>query len=560
MQPPDQPDIPEDLGEALSAPEPEQKPRQPRRKSWRPKMGTIGDEVIQLRGVPGKPKEILIKLLYGERYSGKTNILLHDGVVHCYMDMAPPRVKGGKVAVPPLWILCSIIRGTATEGGAWDKLHTLVAPEWFDNVGVQITQPQMDDQKNRYCFISNKYGGWSRVVLKSIPHGEKIGARVKGIEMSYFLFEEITETDSPDYLYKPLQQLRRPTGGPMIYGASCNPADDGEEHWVWKDFVVNPVKANKIYDEPILPPDGMGGRLQGLQENFAVYHIPIKDNPHLDQEQRTAFQNAVRVESRRDPTAEDRLIYGKWTPRPSGEGLFKQWFVPNIHLKGDLKGNTRLLPKVGFPITLTYDLGQVWSSCTMEQFVPTMQKPVWLWFDEADHFNERILYKTYALELIDRMFFWCKALDYPFTFLHVVDESAVNQWRPNTGSYDAADFEREFARVVEDPKFIEKYGKYLNHKEPMRMLGCPKPQGSVASRVRMVQSNLADETLFISATCKNCHDMILHLEADKNDPEKPRKGKWLHKFDGASYGMFRELFYPTAFLKQRVPRLTSIGA
>jgi hypothetical protein len=152
------------------------------------------------------------------------------------------------------------------------------------------------------------------------------------------------------------------------------------------------------------------------------------------------------------------------------------------------------------------------------------------------------------------MFYWCEKLDYPFTFMHVVDESAVNQWRPGSGSYDAMDFEREFAKALTDPR----YSKYIKQEE-MKMLGCPKPAGSVASRVRLIQTHLYDETLYVSAKCQNAIDMIMHLTADKNDPEKPRKSKWLHKFDGASYGMFRELFFPTPIQKARAPRLTAVG-
>ena len=175
-----------------------------------------------------------------------------------------------------------------------------------------------------------------------------------------------------------------------------------------------------------------------------------------------------------DPIERRRLIHGEWVDRPTGEGLFKEFFIPAVHLRGELVRGLGLKPIAGFPIILGYDLGQVFSSVTFLQLVPTREKPVWIVFDEVDHLGEKILYKRLAWEVIERMRFWRKLLDYDFQYMHITDESAVNQWRPGgEGSYDAWEFEREFAKVAEE----------LGSRE-MRLLGCPKGAGSVAARVR----------------------------------------------------------------------------
>jgi hypothetical protein len=45
----------------------------------------------------------------------------------------------------------------------------------------------------------------------------------------------------------------------------------------------------------------------------------------------------------------------------------------------------------------------VYSSTTLLQLVPTKTKNLWLVIDEVDHLDERILYKTLAWEIIERM-------------------------------------------------------------------------------------------------------------------------------------------------------------
>jgi hypothetical protein len=132
--------------------------------------------------------------------------------------------------------------------------------------------------------------------------------------------------------------------------------------------------------------------------------------------------------------------------------------------------------------------------------------------------------------LIERMRFWRKKLEYPFKFIHIADESAINQWRPGgDGSYDAWDFEQKFNEEA------RRCGDIDN----VKLIGCPKGAGSVEARVRMLQAKLAQEEFAASALCGNTVSMLTYLESDEKDPGKPKRGKWIHKFDSVTYPMFR---------------------
>lgn len=503
--------VAEELGSAFVEPPPQRSPRRQKAMPWQPKLGPIGREILLNR----KDKT---KFLYGERGSLKTGICLHDLIVHCYQDFAPG-------CMSPLAVICTIIRSSATEGGAWEKLNTMYLQEWFNGIGLEFTEPRMDDQKNRYIFIANKAGGWSRVVLKSIPHGESIRGRLKGIEPSYFLFDEITEADNPDYYIIPSQSLRRPTGGPRQFTGAGNPPEEGEEHWTWKVLCQRKVEGKVV--NPQIPPGG--GRLTGTPDQIAAYHVPLSENVYWSDQEKKDYQATLMQEAVLDPTAEDRIIKGLWTARPKGQGLFKEFFIENIHIKGDAIRGRGLKPVSGFPIILGYDLGQVYNSIHFEQLLPISDgKAVWIIFDEVVHLNEKLLYKKLAWEVIGKMRRWRSLMDYDFQYMHITDSSAVNQWRPGHGSYDALDFEKEYNRSAES----------LGARK-MKLLECPKGEGSVEARVRLFQGKLYQEEVFISATCQYTREMVLRLESDKNNPGKPRHDKYSHIFDSATYPMFK---------------------
>jgi hypothetical protein len=544
------------------APPPRRRPKAASGEVWRPRLGPIGYEVLRARSVPGKPQDTLVKLLYGEKASGKTNIALHDLVTHCYLDVLKP--VPGKRRASPLAVICTIFRAGATDGGAWDKLVELVLPEWYDGMGLDFTEPKMDMQKNWYLDIGNIHGGWSRVILKSIPWGENIKNRLYGMEFSYYLSEEIALTDGPSYFFVPLQQCRRPTGTSSIFMATCNPADQGEENWVWKHMVVTPCKTAGN-EAPEMPAEKKyfrkdmgkyaGGKLGGMEPKFSVYHIPAEENVNWTPEQIKANQENVLAECRFDRTAIDRLIKGIWTARPTGEGIFKEFFIPSVHIKGDVVAGTGILPKPHYPIIIGYDIGQVHHSIDFLQRIPTENGNMWINFDEIFIYQRRILYKSLAIDIIRHMRWWREKVGFNFPFIHITDESAIDQWRPGSGSYDALIFENEYN------KYQKEFG---STDEQIKLLGCPKGSGSIAARTTLLQARLHEQMFFASATCPNTKSMLMFLEADKKKPDVPKEtSKWTHKFDSLTYPIFKFEVTPGNIVNlptaQVAPSLISCG-
>jgi hypothetical protein len=461
---------------------PPSKPPAPSKRDWHPDLNPTQMELFE------SPAKFL--LAYGEKGSGKTMGLLFKLVRHCYENqnalamIVSPSIRTGK------------------EGVLHD-LETLVLPRWKEGMGLEYTTAKMDpNTKDRHLWIGNRFNGWSKVLLVSIPYAEAVEPRIKGISPSFIYVDELTNCNGREYFIYPAAQLNRRTNieGPQQYTASCNP--EGPSNWVYRLFFED------VLDEETGEPD----------PDFGVFHVPISENTHRLPE---TYLKSLQQILKNDPVEQRRLILGEWVDRPSGESLFREYYQSEIHKRGDALSGRGLIPIKGHPIIVGYDLGQVYSSVTFLQSIPTENGVIWTVIDEVDHLGEKILYKNLVREIIKRMDYWSRRVDYEFKYHHISDESAINQWHPGgEGSYDAWDVER-----------------YSDGR--ISLMGCPKGAGSVEARVRLLANKLAQDEFFVSATCRNAVEMLLQLTGDKKNPSKPKRSRYIHKFDSITYPMFR---------------------
>tara|TARA_R100000808_G_scaffold24814_1_gene58523 strand:- start:15041 stop:16561 length:1521 start_codon:yes stop_codon:yes gene_type:complete len=466
----------------LSESEPKATPSKTSEKGWHPKLNTTQAEIFE--------DPALFLLAYGEKGSGKTVGLLYKLVRHCYENknafalIVSPSIRTGK------------------EGVLFD-LENMVLPDWGDGIGLEYTTSKLDpNTKDRHLWIANRFGGWSKVLLVSIPFAEAVEPRIKGMSPSFVYVDELTHCKGREYFVFVAAQLgrRRDITGPQQYTASCNP--DGPSHWVYKVFMEESI-------------DSESGE---MNSEYSVHHVPIKENAKNLPDQ---YVKQLEQILKSDPVEYRRLIDGEWVDRPTGEAMFSEYYQPEIHVKGDYANCTGIHPAPGNPIIVGYDLGQVNSSVTFMQMIPTHQGNIWTVFDEIDYIGEKILYKRLAGEIVDRLDYWSNLKGYDFKAQHISDSSAINQWHPGgQGSYDAWDMER-----FSDGR--------------IKMIGCPKGKGSVEARVRLLTAKLFQDEIYVSALCKNTTEMLLHLESDKKDAMRPKRSKWIHKFDSLSYPLLK---------------------
>lgn len=488
---------------------------------WSPGLGPSQQRVFD-----SKARYLLVE---GERFSGKTYGILHKIVRHCWeWENAHVLIVVG-------------VKRQGTVGGSWHKLMTDVLPTWKANLdGFDHSDQKMTVEKDAVLWLTNKHGGWSMVQLISIPHGQTLASRVKGIEVSMIFVDELVGIGGPEYFEALIQQLGRRPGIPteeQQYIAATNP--DGPSHWVYKRWHELPLNAETgVWDS-----------------KYEWVHIPISENPSP---QAKAYYENVLEATRNDPIEYARMIEGKWVDRPSGQAIFVNVFVPEIHVRGDLKKGEILYPKVGLPITIGYDLGDTNHAMVFLQERYTREKTFWVAFDELVFTDTKISIDEIVPQLLDLMQEWCVRSSYSFTFQHISDKSAFNRFRSATGSYDhkqVQDLSRDLLKKEAE--------RFTFLKKPVYMEECPKPPGSVAARVKLLRMLFQREEMFISARCERLTDAMNYLETEKDEPYSPKRSKHLHPYDALTYPLFYASLgghLMTTTTPDATPQLTQAGA
>lgn len=461
----------------------------------------------------------LFVLAHAEKASGKTICMAHKIVRHAYEN----ENALGMIIAPSI--------RTGVEG-IWHDLDTLVLPAWKEGIGLEFGESKLDSAtKDRHRWVANRFGGWSKLLVMSIPYAAAVQSRVKGPAPSCIVVDELTNCESRDYFTYSVAQLGRRRGihGPQQFLASCNP--EGPSHWVHDVFFKEPVNQETGERDP----------------NFAVYHVPIAENVHrLPQGYVERLLMAIK-----DPIERQRLLYGIWVDRPSGDAIFKDYFFPEMHVKGNAILGVGLTPKPGYPIIIGYDPGPVNFSVHFIQAVPIKDKVFWLVFDEINFVGRRTMYHVVVSAILNRMEHWNEFCKTKFGYEHIADEAAFSH-KDRDGSFDAREIE------------LMAQGK-------IRMRPCPKGKGSVAARVRMVMAMLLNNQLYVSSLCPKTIEMFAGLQSEKQTPGewepdagfKPVRSQHLHPFDSLTYGMFyffANNLTPSATQTERIePQVFSCG-
>lgn len=464
--------------------------------------------------------------MYGEKGSGKSTGGVHALIRHCYDEdnalalVIAPQIRTGKEGV--FYELENTL--DIWKNGNMDPDGNRID----EGMGIEYTAPSLDPQtKDRYLYIYNRHGGKSKVVLISIPYEESVAKRMKALSPSFVYVDEITELEGKSYFTYVVAQLgrRKRIRGPQQFYASCNP--EGPSHWVYEVFFIDCI------DEET------GAR----DSKYEVYHIPISENiqnlpkGYLERLKRTL----------KDTTDRIRLIDGRWIDRPSGDAIFKDYFVPDIHVRPSLGSESHirgegLMPHRGIPIIVGYDPGPTNYCISFEQAIPVKDRGnIWMVFDELVFVGEGRPDFYIAQRLVEKMDFWEKQTAGSCLFTHIADQSALTHKR-NDGSYDATRMKTLTGGRVVMRSFAENVDK----------------RGSVPARIGMVRSLLANNSLFVSARCPKHIEALRLLSSKKQKAGEyddmagliPKRSPYLHPFDSMSYPMYHSQLFPSSFVLQ----------
>jgi len=474
-------------------------------------------------------------LAHSEKGSGKTRAAIEKLVDHCFTyDNA-------------LGIIQVRVRNQATKGGAWSELQYVLS-RWRKKKGIEHSRVMLDSQKNEIIWIKTKNYKWSLFALISAPHASVLEKTAPGYVPSMVVADELTDCDDEVYFKAMAAQVGRRRGIPgeaQQFIGCCNPK--GPSHWVYK----------KWFEEPF---DELTGE---KDEDFRDIKFSVEENlKNLP----AGYLESLRKIYRNSPIEAKRLIEGDWIDKASADSLFGDIYSPASHVRpltedGLPHPKKRIMPSRKSSIIIGIDSGSTYHSFSFMQWLPVDGRMKWVIFDEVVVLKKKLSYMKLIPIVMRRLKWWLDLDPVKPQFIAISDESAFNQFRPGTGSFDVAEMQKAWAAY--EKLMCEQTGQTV-WLGPIRIRGCPKFDGSVAARIRTLQEALGNE-LLVSASCVYTQKMLLMLESKKQPKDgpynddlsmSPQRSDHLHVFDSVTYVMLMGRLHPARL----IPPTASTGS
>jgi PBSX family phage terminase large subunit len=486
-------------------------------------------------------------LVSGPRRSGKTIGVLHKLVRHAY-DVRDARII----------MLAKNIK-LAKEGGPWDDLIGTVLPEW-EAAGILqvVTPPKLDAQtRSLYCEVSNRYGGVTRIYLGSLEYDDDAEKLLRGRKFSLVYIVEGTNFKKRSLLTTAIQCLRTgfPDSARQII-IDCNPAEEGEEHWLYKVFWTErlsesaPEHFNTEQDKE---------KYRAFQRNLEVIEVMIPDNPFLT----PAEIDELYSQYHYDETLLARYFHGRWVSS-NADAIFAQQFKPEIHILGNAdKPNLEdwdviLIPEDTVEMFSGWDLGDR-NSVTLFGCKETDEqgRARYSIVDEIVVENDTVELESYveaAMKIISK---WEDFVGRPLSWRAWSDTSSFNKRLPAEG-HEAALIEEISKRHV--------VRNNLSASRVIRLMRASKYKGSVQDGIKLIKRLLFENRLFISAHCINTIQMFRSFKMERargTGIERVPDNQWTHKFDALRYFLQSESPIELNMARTRIgksqARIVSLG-
>lgn len=423
---------------------------------------------------------------------------------------------------------------SAFAGGVWSDLMEIVLPQWLNaNIGLKVTKGPKVDGSTRlhYIWISNIHGGNSEIQLRSLDFDFDIEASLKSGRFSMFYFSELSNFGNRIVFDTSTERLRMPhlRDDQHMWLADTNPADEGENSWIYRLFYVERTAPDHPY------PD--------VQAKFHLIECSLNDNLAMSSGER----NEILARYAHDEDRKNRYCHGRWTTRTDA-GLFSDVFLFDTHVIG----NTRAFNEEDWEVLLPSetcsnlgtgsDLGSKNHAAHIIERVPAPQS-LFLILDEIISINTMLSIEDFTQLWVDRLDFWEQYIrqnchQNPIDRRDWSDSSAFNQFRAALGGFDHA--------VVN----IASEGK-------INLQAAPKSKGSIFKRVDLLRRLLFQNRLFVSARCVHTIQMLGSLKKGKNKMDPVEDSPMTHVFDSLTYYLASELISELA--ENWMPRIGQAG-
>ncbi len=448
-------------------------------------------------------------LVTGPRWSSKTRACLHRIARHCW------EVPTGRV------LMMTPTVKNAVMGGVWSQFTDIVLPEWFaSGIGMEyVVTPRMQGATRQFwCSVKNAHGGVTQIQLGSLDYDRDVEKILKGKEYSMIFFSELDNFKDRIVFDASIQQLRM-DGVPqnnLMWLADTNPAEEGEESWLWKLWYGERMMEN--HPEP------------EFQKSLRLIETNINDNIWITEEKKREIKGSFSY----DQDLLARYWFGQWKAS-SRNSHFHDVFKVDTHVVGVANSKNEADWEILKPQENCIDLITGWDLGGGRNHSAHIVEPIDLGgkfgfsvLDDQVSVGKMIRVEDFTEAFMEKMKTWEELIKR--------ESGRIVRWR------HWSDNSAFVFRAASDR------AQSFDHLIVMRASGgkiqlraAPKFPGSVRKRVELVRRLLFENRIWISAKCKDTITMLRMLRKGKAQTEFVADSPFRHPFDSMSYALMSEL-------------------
>lgn len=478
---------------------------------WKPQVNEKQMDLIRLcHSRPDKPKYVLVS---GPRFSVKSY-----GCFNCIADHAW-NVKNARISV----IVPTITAGD--DSGCWTILTREILQQWIDGgFGMEwVSEPRQSGVTKRlYCQVTNKHGGISHIQLDSLEHESDAEKKFKGKSFSMMYVSELSYFLERKTFDIWIETLRGTAGEwneyDYLFIGDTNPADDGEDSWIWRHWYDFRVREN-VDDFARL-----------AQQLMALVEFRVSDNTFISQQRLN--EQLARYDHSEDLKA--RYRDGKWV-KAVGNSAFFEVFRETAHVIGERDVETNpaplmLVPEEGCLELLTgWDIGDINHAMVIAEKVYIKDTrgrdtTAFKFLDEVVYIGSDYSTRDFVKDAMEKVAYWEEFMGRDLMWRNWSDRSAFDRRDRSSNIYDH--------QVV----YQESQGKIV-------LQAADRSPGSIRQRLVLNKKLLFEERMVISRPrCPNLIDSYQSLRRGKGHIAVQTDSKYKHCWDAATYLLSGECY------------------
>jgi len=464
-------------------------------------------------------------LFSGPRLSGKT-----EASTHCVVDHAW-RTDRGNISI------VSVSQSAGLDSGIWKKLINVTIPNWINSgMGMKwAKKPYIANVTKRpACSVTNAFGTITELQLDSLKFEQEVEDRFKNREFSMMYVPELSHFQEKKTFDIWAECLRGShlKDEQFLFLADTNPADDGEDSWIYFMWFVLPALNFNEYCEFCRKkdlPTLTEGAFSNYKSSIGSLTFNIEHNIFLTRNRIELLEGTYAG----NQDLYDRYILGLWK-KSSMDALFYKVFRPNFHIVGEIEtpGNPDpelMMPEKGASRLYTgWDPGAGVNSafCIVEKThgkitLPSgklAEKSIYKVLDELVITGQDHSLDEFTEKCVEKMEWWEDKCGQAFDWEHWSDQSVFQMREPRHQKY--------YHQIV-----YEASGGVVTLKAAER------GPGSVKQRIDLFRKLLFEGRIFFNNDrCAKTIEMCRSMRAGTSNLQPIAKGSpHKHPFDALLY-------------------------